>query len=107
MFLLEAAFDDEAAGAVDGACCAHFGEEELDDVFWLFFWRVGSVGRGKGEKGMKKERRTCLCIFLHISVTFAKMDFLFPSRKSWGGAMVYRFREDVERRAGLAACREA
>ena len=40
LFLLEAAFDDEAAGAVDGARCAHFGEEELDDVFWLivFFW---------------------------------------------------------------------
>ena len=43
LFLLEAAFDDEAAGAVDGACCAHFGEEELDDVFWLFifFWGGG------------------------------------------------------------------
>ena len=41
LFLLEAAFDDEAAGAVDGACCAHFGEEELDDVFWLFFFLRG------------------------------------------------------------------
>ena len=59
LFLLEAAFDDEAAGAVDGACCAHFGEEELDDVFWLFFWRVGLVERGKGEKGKKGDEPVC------------------------------------------------
>ena len=48
LFLLEAAFDDEAAGAVDGARCAHFGEEELDDVFWLFVFFGGINGRGKG-----------------------------------------------------------
>ena len=71
---------------------------------WMTCSGWGGVnGKREGRKG----ERTCLCIFLHMSVTFAKMDFLFPSRKSWGGAMVYRFREDVERRAGLAACREA
>jgi hypothetical protein len=35
LLLLETAFDDEAACAVYAACCTHFGEEVLDDVFGL------------------------------------------------------------------------
>lgn len=50
--------------------------------------------------------RTWRCIFLQISVTFAKMVFLFPSLWIEGGAMVYRF-EEAERSAGFAAWREA
>ena len=50
---------------------------------------------------------TWRCIFLQISVTFAKIDFLFPSLKSWGGAMVYRFLDAFERREGFAACNDA
>ena len=35
LFLLEATFNNQAAGAVHRPGCTHFSEHELNDVFWL------------------------------------------------------------------------
>ena len=122
LFLLETTFDNETSCTIDTSCCTHFGEEELDNVFGLI-WSIELVNhpRKNNAKGKKKVQMTTMtvqeesikrmltwrCIFLQISVTFAKIDFLFPSRKSWGGAMVYRFLDAFERREGFAACNDA
>ena len=103
LFLLETTFDNESACAIDTSSCTHFGEEELDNVFGLCITSQRCIPH---QTKAAKELLTCLCIFLQISVTLAKIDFLFPSRNSCGGAMVYRFLEVAERREGLAAWRE-
>ena len=48
----------------------------------------------------------CRCIRLQMSLIFAKILFLLPSRWMEGGAIVYRFPVEV-RRDGLEAWREA
>ena len=35
LFLLETTFDNETSCTIDTSCCAHFSEEELDNVFGL------------------------------------------------------------------------
>ena len=59
LFLLEAAFDDEASGTIDGAGGTHFGEEELNDVLRL---QAGvSMKNGARKENAPGDASFCRC----------------------------------------------
>lgn len=65
LFLLETTLDDQPAGAVDGTCCSHFGEHELDDVLGLAmhsFADIGDVCKDCLFVSFSHDRRGCDCV---------------------------------------------
>lgn len=80
MLLLEATLDDEALGAIDGTGGTQFGEQELSHCMSQYIVRTA-----------EEDYAPCSSVRfmrLQISEMFAKMVFLLPSRRHWGGGIL-------------------
>jgi len=102
LLLLEATSNNKSTCTVNTSWCTHFSKKKSYDMLGLH-----RTSKLYCQPFLSRWRRTWRCIFLQISVTLAKIDFLFPSRKICGGAMVYRLLDTFDSSEGLAACRAA